>query len=104
MPRAMRAPRSASLPAESVEERIARIGAMNIGELRQLWKVSYGSEPPESFSKDLLARAIAYRLQEEAYGGLSAATTRLLKSLGKPGAEPPRDYGETKDAVLTLAA
>ncbi len=90
MPRSMRPPRPAGLPAETVEEQIARIGAMNIGELRQHWKESFGSEPPASFSKDLLARAIAYRLQEEAYGGLSAATARLLKSSAKPDAEPPR--------------
>jgi hypothetical protein len=90
MPRAMRTPRPARQPAESVGERVARIGAMSIGELRGLWKESSGSEPPASFSKDLLARALAYRLQEQAYGGLSAATTRLLRSLAKPGAEPPR--------------
>ena len=77
-------------PAESVEEQIARIAAMSIGELRATWREVYGSEPPSAFSKDLLARALAYRLQEQAYGGLSAATTRLLRSLAKPGAEPPR--------------
>ncbi len=77
-------------PAESVEEQIARIAAMSIGELRATWREVFGSEPPLAFSKDLLARALAYRLQEQAYGGLSAATTRLLRSLAKPGAEPPR--------------
>jgi hypothetical protein len=76
--------------AESVEEQIARIATMSIGELRATWREVYGSEPPPAFSKDLLARALAYRLQEQAYGGLSAATTRLLRSLAKPGAEPPR--------------
>ena len=90
MPRSMRPPRPVRQLAENVEEQITRIGAMNIGELRQLWKESYASEPPASFSKDLLARAMAYRLQEDAYGGLSASTARLLKSLAKPAAEPPR--------------
>ena len=90
MPRSMKTPRPARPPAESVEEHITRVGAMNIGDLRQLWRERFGSEPPAAFSKDLFARAITYRLQEETYGGLSAATTRLLKSLAKPGAEPPR--------------
>jgi hypothetical protein len=45
---------------------------------------------PPAFSKDLLARAICYRLQEQTFGGLSASTDRLLRSLVKPGAEPPR--------------
>jgi hypothetical protein len=35
-------------------------------------------------------RAICYRLQEQAFGGLSASTGRLLLSLVNPGAEPPR--------------
>ncbi len=90
MPRSMRTSRPARQPVESVEEQITRIEAMSIGELRQLWNESYGSEPPTSFSKDLLARAIAYRLQEEVYGALNAAATRLLKSTAKPGAAPPR--------------
>ena len=38
----------------------------------------------------LLARAIAYRLQEEAYGGLKASTARLLRSMADRGGEPPR--------------
>ena len=76
--------------AENVEEQIARITTMRIGELRRTWRDVFSSEPPLAFSKDLLARALAYRLQEQAYGGLSAATTRLLRSLAKPGAEPPR--------------
>lgn len=90
MSRSVRTGRPARQPAEGVEEQIERIGAMSIGELRRLWQQSHGGEPPAAFSKDLLARAIAHRLQEEAYGGLSGATTRLLKSLIKPGAEPPR--------------
>ncbi|MBV8107172.1 MAG: DUF2924 domain-containing protein [Hyphomicrobiales bacterium] len=37
-----------------------------------------------------MARAICYRLQEETFGGLSASTGRLLRSLVNPGAEAPR--------------
>lgn len=77
-------------PTESVEEQIARLAAMSVSELRGTWREVYGADAPLAFSKDLLARALAYRLQEQAYGGLSAATTRLLRSLAKPGAEPPR--------------
>ncbi len=74
-------------PARALAESAA---AMSVGELRALWREVLSSEPPSAFSKDLLARAIAYRLQEEAFGGLSPATARLLRSLAKPGAEPPR--------------
>jgi Protein of unknown function (DUF2924) len=58
--------------------------------LRSVWRDSFGSAPPPAFSRDLLARAIAYRLQEEAYGGLRASTTRMLRTVAKPGAEAPR--------------
>ncbi len=80
----------AAAPAEPLEMELARIGAMNIDELRARWRAAFASEPPRAFSRDLLARAIAYRLQEQALGGLSPATTRLLRSLARPGAAPPR--------------
>ncbi len=76
--------------AETVEEEIARVGEASIVGLRARWREIYGCEPPAAFSRDLLARGIAYRLQEQAYGGLGAATLRLLRSLARPGAEPPR--------------
>lgn len=81
----------ASAPvAADIAQEIARIGGMSADALRLEWRRVIGSDPPPAFSKDLLARAIAYRLQEEALGGLSPATARLLRSLLKPGAEPPR--------------
>jgi Protein of unknown function (DUF2924) len=82
--------RPASAPAESLDIALARIGAMTIEQLRGWWRETTGSEPPAAFSKDLLARGICYRLQEQASGGLSASCARLLQALAKPGAEPPR--------------
>jgi hypothetical protein len=90
MSRSVKNLQPAPAPAEEINEAILRVGAMNVSELRSAWRDWYGSGPPPAFSKDLLARAIAYRAQEEAYGGLSASTTRMLRSLAKPGAEPPR--------------
>jgi hypothetical protein len=63
---------------------------MNIEQLRGFWRETFASDAPAALSKDLLARAICYRLQEQAFGGLSASTGRLLRSLAKPGIEPPR--------------
>lgn len=63
---------------------------MTIEQLRGFWRETAGSDPPAAFSKALLARAICYRLQEETFGGLSASTGRLLRSLVNPGAEAPR--------------
>jgi Protein of unknown function (DUF2924) len=80
----------ASAPAAALEVELARIGAMNIDQLRAAWREALASDPPPAFSKDLLARAIAFHAQQKALGGLSPATARPLRSLIKPGVEPPR--------------
>ena len=80
----------ASAPAEPLAAALARISEMNIEQLRVCWRETFASNPPPAFSKDLLARALCYRLQEQMFGGLSASTDRLLRALVKPGAEPPR--------------
>jgi hypothetical protein len=80
----------ASMQAEPLGAALARIVEMNIEQARICWRERLASDPPSAFSKDLLARAICYRLQEQAFGGLSVSTDRLLRSLVKPGAEPPR--------------
>jgi hypothetical protein len=49
-------------------------------ELRKEWRRLYRSQPPR-LSRDLLVRAIAYRIQELHYGGLSNATRRKLTAL-----------------------
>ena len=76
--------------AADLEQDIARIGAMNVDALRAEWRRVFGSDPPPAFSKDLLARVIAYRLQEQTLGGLSPSAARLLRTLAKPSVESPR--------------
>ena len=49
-------------------------------ELRKEWRRLYRSQPPR-LSRDLLVRAIAYRIQEMRYGGLSRAASRKLAAL-----------------------
>jgi hypothetical protein len=63
-------------------------------QLRARWKVLYGTEAPPRTSRDLLARALAYRIQERVLGGLSASTRRVLEraavSRALPGEIPCR--------------
>ena len=54
--------------------------ALSPDELRKEWRRLYRSQPPR-LSRDLLVRAIAYRIQELRYGGLSKATSRKLAAL-----------------------
>ena len=58
--------------------------------MRALWRETMGRPAPDAFSKDLIARALAYRLQEQSLGGVDQHLRRLLASLAKPGAEPIR--------------
>lgn len=60
---------------------IARLSDLNLGELRALWQRRLGHPAPISLRTKFLVRAIAYQIQVEAYGGLSAATKRRLREI-----------------------
>jgi hypothetical protein len=51
------------------------------GELREQWQSLFGANPPPKLRASLLIQAIAYRLQEQALGGLKPATLRLLNRI-----------------------
>ncbi len=79
-----------SFPTDpTVEAEVDRLCTMRIAELRALWRAKFKSEPPRAFGPDLLRRSIAYRIQENVYGGLDAATARLLKQLMAQYAKTP---------------
>jgi hypothetical protein len=66
---------------DRVEAEVERVSTLRIVELRALWRAKFKSEPPMAFGPDLLRRSIAYKIQEEAYGGLDRATSRLHRQL-----------------------
>jgi hypothetical protein len=66
-----------------VETAIATLEKREIRELRIEWRKLYRAEPPRRLSRDLILRAIAYRLQEETHGGLGLATKRRLDTLAE---------------------
>ena len=57
---------------------IASLSKLGIDELRERWKTLYGKAPSGQIVRSFLVRAIAYRLQEAAFGGLKPSTRRLL--------------------------
>ena len=63
---------------------------MNVEQLRDLWRQKRGQEPPAAFSKDLIARALAYWLQEEVLGGLDARVRKLLGASSRRDGPPAR--------------
>jgi hypothetical protein len=50
--------------------------------LAQHWAEYFEAAPPPRTSRSLMIRAVAYKMQERALGGLSAATRRLLSRQG----------------------
>jgi hypothetical protein len=63
---------------EALTTEIAGLSKLGIDELRERWKAMYGKAPTRKIGRSFLTRAIAYRLQERAYGGLKPSTRRLL--------------------------
>ena len=77
----------------ALAETLAGLDGLPKEELRDRWAELYGGEPPKRMAHDLLCRCIAYRIQEQALGGLRPATRRrLLKLAGQveKGLEVPR--------------
>lgn len=62
----------------TVEADLDRLRSMAIVELGALWQAKFKCDPPKAFGPDLLRRSLAYRIQENAYGGLDLVTARLL--------------------------
>lgn len=101
-----------------LEEQLAALGAMSSAQLRDEWRSLFREVAP-AMSPDLLARGIAYRLQERIHGGLPASKKREIKSLVreyekhgaigaapevqlKPGTRLSRDWGGRTHHVLVM--
>jgi Protein of unknown function (DUF2924) len=70
--------RASALGPEELSAEIASLSKLDIDELRERWKGIYGKAPSREIGRSFLTRAIAYRLQERAHGGLKPSTSRLL--------------------------
>ena len=66
---------------EALSSKLASIRSLPIKVLKHQWRSLYNSEPPRRVSRELLIRAVAYRIQEQALGGLKPSTRKLLERL-----------------------
>jgi Protein of unknown function (DUF2924) len=111
-------PTPAPVSAEVVRL-LVRLHTLTSAQLRQEWQRLYRTNPPRRLSRDLLRRAIAHKIQEQAYGGLSQAIRRRLQTLArtmahdgevalkaspgqKPGARLVRQWRGETHCVLVL--
>jgi hypothetical protein len=70
-------------------EALARLPELELSELRQQWRALYKSEASSHLSRELLLRAVAYRLQEVALGGLRPERQRQLRQ------QLPQQFNQT---------
>jgi DUF2924 family protein len=70
--------RRSARSAHTIPQRLASLKSASIAELKLQWRAYYGSNPPLRISRELLTRAVAYRIQEQVRGGLRTSTRRLL--------------------------
>jgi hypothetical protein len=70
--------RAPVLDRDALTAEIAGLSKASIKDLRERWKAMYGKAPSREIGRSFLTRAIAYHLQERAYGDLKPSTRRLL--------------------------
>ena len=69
------------MPNLSIIDRLSALPNMKTTALCELWRQLFKTDPPEDLRRELMVQFLAYRIQEEAFGGLSNAGYRRLKDL-----------------------
>ena len=90
--------RAPAMDREALAAEIAGVSKLDIDELRDRWKTTYGKAPSREIGRSFLTRAIAYRLQERAYGGLKPSTRRLLTRVAEETAPGSSKSPQTRKA------
>jgi len=104
--------------ADDVAGKLQALEQMDPAALRAEWRRLYRAHPPKHVTRDLLMLGIGWKIQEQAYGGLGAATRRRIADLAetlerdgdvrrsrvirlKPGAKLVREWrGETHTVIV----
>jgi len=102
---------------ERSTEALSRLPHLDLGELRELWCHLYKTEAAPRLSRELLVRAVAYRMQEVTSGGPRLELQRQLRQIGlelqqtgrlrirpqvKPGTGLVREWRGRSHEVLVL--
>ena len=68
---------------EASREALSRLPKLDIRELREEWRRLYMTDASPHLSRELLIRAVAYRMQEVALGGLRPEPQRQLRQIAQ---------------------
>ena len=105
---------------DALTAQLAALSGMDAPALRAQWRRLYRSHPPKKLSRALLELGVAWKVQEQALGGLKPAATRRLDALAealetgagiaeprrvtlRPGARLIRAWGGETHEVLVSA-
>jgi hypothetical protein len=78
--------------SDSVAGEIAKLPTLTRQQLRAKWRVALKQPAPPHLRKQLLVPMLAYKLQEQAYGGLKPHVKRRLRELAvRFAADPKQD-------------
>ena len=86
---------------KEIADQINEISSLNKNQLRQRWEAMFKKPVPEALTKNLLARMIAYRIQEKVFGGLDRKTEKLLESYAR-GDTAPTPQRRMKSGTVLL--
>jgi hypothetical protein len=86
---------------KSLECEISELSNLPISELRAHWRKLFRRSPPPAFGPDLLQRSIAFKIQENTYGGLNVESRRTLDLLVRKLRENPRETLELPRRIKT---
>jgi Protein of unknown function (DUF2924) len=71
----------------SLDNEIARLRDLEVGELRARWQTVFRRRAPPHLPRHLLFRILAYQLQADRLGDLDADSRRLLDRIGSRASE-----------------
>jgi hypothetical protein len=87
---------SPAIHAAACQEALSRLPELALGELRRQWRALYKADVSPHLSRELLMRAVAYRIQEVTLGGLRAERQRQLRQI----VQQFKETGEAKTRAL----
>jgi K+-sensing histidine kinase KdpD len=76
--------------ADLLEQQLASLAALHRVNLERLWQQLFETSNVLKIRKSLMIRFLAYRIQEQAYGGLSKRAQQRIKELSSALAVNPK--------------
>jgi hypothetical protein len=75
------APNRAAKHSAGIDNKLAAVAQMDAERLRSEWRRWYRALPPSRLGRELLLLGVAWNIQEQIHGGLSASSKRRLAEL-----------------------